>query len=150
MDRMFRIQLSDWSKQTRCCQRLNVARLFLWNELNFLDQKTAKGPFGLWVKQSPAHLSTTQGEGFTLSLFLDERQTLSWEYQFLVFGLTRPEIEPESTVLVADILFILLLFIMMWRQLRQVADVLQAYTWSQTKNEHYIIIRYSKTAIFVN
>ena len=45
-----------------------------------------------------------------------------------MFGLTRPEIEPESTVLVADILFILLLFIMMWRQLRQVADVLQAYT----------------------
>ena len=31
-------------------------------------QETAKGPFGLRVKLPPAHLSTTHGGGFTLSL----------------------------------------------------------------------------------
>ena len=33
-----------------------------------LVQETAKGPFGLRVKLPPAHLSTTHGGGFTLSL----------------------------------------------------------------------------------
>ena len=33
-----------------------------------LGQETAKGPFGLLVKLPPAHLSTTHGGGFTLSL----------------------------------------------------------------------------------
>ena len=33
-----------------------------------LGQETAKGPFGLRVKLPPAHLSTTHGGGFTLSL----------------------------------------------------------------------------------
>ena len=31
-----------------------------------VGQKTAKGPFGLWVKSPPALLSTTHGGGFTL------------------------------------------------------------------------------------
>ena len=39
-----------------------------------LDQETAKGPFGLRVKLPPAHLSTTHGGGFTLSLLIAERQ----------------------------------------------------------------------------
>ena len=33
-----------------------------------LGQETAKGPFGLRVKLPPAHLSTTHGGGFILSL----------------------------------------------------------------------------------
>ena len=33
-----------------------------------LGQETAKGPFGLRVKLPPAHLSTTNGGGFTQSL----------------------------------------------------------------------------------
>ena len=33
-----------------------------------LGQETAKGPFGLRVKLPPAHLFTTHGGGFTLSL----------------------------------------------------------------------------------
>ena len=33
-----------------------------------LDQETAKGPFDLQVKLPPAHLSTTHGGGFILSL----------------------------------------------------------------------------------
>ena len=33
-----------------------------------LGQETAKGSFGLRVKLPPAHLSTTHGGGFTLSL----------------------------------------------------------------------------------
>ena len=32
-----------------------------------LGQETAKGPFGLRVKLSPAHLATIHSEGFTLS-----------------------------------------------------------------------------------
>ena len=39
-----------------------------------LGQKTAKGPCGFQVKLSPAHLSITHGGGFTLSLFIAERQ----------------------------------------------------------------------------
>ena len=40
-----------------------------------LGQETAKGPFDLRVKVPPAHLSTTHGGGFTLSLALiAERQ----------------------------------------------------------------------------
>ena len=35
-----------------------------------LGQETAKGPFGLLVKLPPAHLSTTHGGGFTLSLLM--------------------------------------------------------------------------------
>ena len=33
-----------------------------------LGQETAKGPFGFRVKLPPAHLSTTHGRGFALSL----------------------------------------------------------------------------------
>ena len=35
---------------------------------SWLGQETAKGPFGLRVKLQPAHLSTTHGGGFTLTL----------------------------------------------------------------------------------
>ena len=70
-----------------------------------LGQETAKGPFGLRVKLPPAHLSTTHGGGFTLSLFNVERQAGKlWIPIFIVFGLTRLGIEPESTVSVADAL----------------------------------------------
>ena len=39
-----------------------------------LGQETAKESFSLRVKLPPAHLSTTHGGGFTLSLFIAERQ----------------------------------------------------------------------------
>ena len=39
-----------------------------------LGQEKAKGPFGLRVKLPPAHLFTTHGGGFTLSIFIAERQ----------------------------------------------------------------------------
>ena len=70
-----------------------------------LGQETAKWPFGLRVKLPPAHLSTTHGGGFTLSLLIAERQAGKlWIPIFIVFGLTRPGIEPESTASVADAL----------------------------------------------
>ena len=48
-----------------------------------LGQETAKGPFGLRVKLPPAHLSTTHGGGFTLSLSMLNLKQESYEYQFL-------------------------------------------------------------------
>ena len=48
-----------------------------------LGQETAKGPFGLLVKLPPAHLSTTHGGGFTLSLLMLNVKQESGEYQFL-------------------------------------------------------------------
>ena len=48
-----------------------------------LGQETAKGPFGLRVKLPPAHLSTTHGGGFILSLQLLNVKQGSCEYQFL-------------------------------------------------------------------
>ena len=49
---------------------------------NWLDQKTANGPFGLQVKLPPAHLSTIDGGGFTLSLLLLNVKQGSCDYQF--------------------------------------------------------------------
>ena len=72
---------------------------------NCLGQETAKGPFGLRVKLPPAHLCTTHGGSFTLSLLIAERQAGKlWIPIFIVFGLTQPGIEPESTASVADAL----------------------------------------------
>ena len=48
-----------------------------------LGQETAKGPFGLRVKLPPAHLSTTHGGGFTLSLLMLNVKQETCEYQFL-------------------------------------------------------------------
>ena len=52
---------------------------------NCLGQETAKGPFCLRVKLPPVYRG-----GFTLSLFIAECQVRN--SQFLVFGLTLPEI----------------------------------------------------------
>ena len=67
-------------------------------KLNFylpscLGQETAKEPFGLRVKLPPAHLSTTHGGGFTLSLTKLNIKQVSYEYQIRVFGL--PDQEPD-------------------------------------------------------
>ena len=48
-----------------------------------LDQETAKGPFGLRVMLSPAHLSITNGGGFTLALLMLNVKQKSYDYQFL-------------------------------------------------------------------
>ena len=48
-----------------------------------LGQETAKGPFGLRVKLPHAHLSTTHGGGFILSLLMLNVKQESCEYQFL-------------------------------------------------------------------
>ena len=70
---------------------------------SFLVQETGKGPFGLRVKLPPAHLSTTHGGGFTLSVYTSKRQAGKLLIPIvIVFGLTRPGIEPESTVSFAD------------------------------------------------
>ena len=67
-----------------------------------LGQGTAKGPFGLRFKLSPAHLSTTHREGFTLSLLKLNVKQGSRENLFIVFGDTRPGIEPTSAILIAE------------------------------------------------
>ena len=70
-----------------------------------VGQEIAKGPRGFWVKMPPAQLSTTHGGDFTLSLFIAERQAGELRTpSFIVFGLTRPEIEPDSLASVADAL----------------------------------------------
>ena len=53
-----------------------------------------------------AHLSTTHGESFTLTiLLLTSSREAGCKYKlFSSFGLTRPVIEPKSTVLEADAL----------------------------------------------
>ena len=84
--------------------RLSPILVITFYSPSCLGQETAKGPFGLRVKLPTAHLSTTHGGGFTLSLLVLNVKQESWEYQFLVFGLTQPGIEPESTARVADAL----------------------------------------------
>ena len=68
-----------------------------------LSLGTAKRRFNLRVKVSSAHLPTTDGGGFTLSLFIAGRQVGELRILiFTVFGLTRPGIQPWSIVSVAD------------------------------------------------
>ena len=50
---------------------------------SYLGQETAKEPFGLRVKLPPAHLSTTHGGSFTLTLLMLNVKQGSCEYQFL-------------------------------------------------------------------
>ena len=50
---------------------------------SYLGQETAKGPFGLRVKLPLAHLFTTHGGGFTLSLLSLNVKQGSCEYQLL-------------------------------------------------------------------
>ena len=72
-----------------------------------LSQETAKGPVGLRVKLPPVYLSTAPGGGFELSLCIAERLARKLYLTiFMFFGLTRPKIEPKSTVSVADALSI--------------------------------------------
>ena len=67
-----------------------------------LGQKTAKGPFGLRVKLPPVY--HIRWRLHTVPL-IDERQAGKLRIPiFTVFGLSRPGIEPESTVSVADAL----------------------------------------------
>ena len=55
------------------------------------------------VFESRCHLSTTHGGGFTLHLFNAERYARKlWVPIFIVFGLMRLGIEPNSTVSIAD------------------------------------------------
>ena len=72
---------------------------------NCLRQETAKGPFSLRFKLPPAHLSTTHGGGFTLTLSMHESQARKLQIPtFVVFGVTRLEIQPWSIVSVRDVL----------------------------------------------
>ena len=68
-----------------------------------LGQETTKGPSDLRVKLPPAHMFTTHDEGFILFLLIAEchAETLRIPV-FLVFGLIRRGMEPESTLSVAD------------------------------------------------
>ena len=67
-----------------------------------LGQETVKGPFGLRVKLPPVYHSRRRLH--TLPL-IAERQAGKLRIPiFIVFGLTRPGIEPESTAAVADAL----------------------------------------------
>ena len=70
-----------------------------------LGQETAKRPFSLRVKLPPVYHTWWRLHSVP---FITERQAESYdcEYEFLkIFGLTRPGIEPGSTVSVADNLF---------------------------------------------
>ena len=78
----FRLKLEEARKQTRTilinptntrAQILNVQHLLIVIVITFYSpscsgQETAEGPLGLRVKRPPAHLSTTHGGGFMLSL----------------------------------------------------------------------------------
>ena len=58
---------------------------------------------GRAVFKSTCHLSIIRGGGFTLYLFIAERQARKlWTTIFIAFGLTQLRMEPESTVSVAD------------------------------------------------
>ena len=88
------------------CYTLYIVFTFLFTKL--LGQESGKGPRGLCVKLPPATLSTAHGGGFTLSLFIAERQAGKLQILiFIIFGLTRPQIKPESVVSVAAICFFL-------------------------------------------
>ena len=93
-----RLEYVDWSNQrnfffprfTRSTNMSNQIRQIrvIVNVITFyspscLGQETAKGPFGLRVKQPPAHLSATHGGGFTLFLLVLNVKQESCEYQFL-------------------------------------------------------------------
>ena len=62
-----------------------------------LARRQRRDLFGLRVKLPPAHLSTTRGAIFTLSLLMLNAKQESCENYFLVFGLTPPEIEPNKS-----------------------------------------------------
>ena len=65
-----------------------IALNFTLRSPSYLGQETAKGPFGLRVKLPSAHLSTTHGGGFTLSLFIAKRQAGKLRIPIcMVFGL---------------------------------------------------------------
>ena len=86
-------------------QRIPVLRIEDCNYILFSEfwPEDSEGNLRSWSKLPPAHLSTTHGGGFTLSLFNAERQAgKQWIPIFLVLGLTRPGIEPETTISVAD------------------------------------------------
>ena len=58
--------------------------------------------FGHRFKLPPVHLFTKHNGGFPLSLLmLNVKSRKAVNTNFLVFGLTRPGMEPRSTVLVA-------------------------------------------------
>ena len=50
------------------CTITSIVIVITFYSPSCLGQETAKGPFDLRVKLPPAHLSTTHGGGFTLSL----------------------------------------------------------------------------------
>ena len=54
----------------------------------------------------PVHLPTTHGGGFTLPIFLlNDKQESCEKKAFIVFGLARPIIELQFSVVKADALF---------------------------------------------
>ena len=67
-----------------------------------LGQETAKGPFGLRVKLPPVY--HTRRRLHTVPLIVERQEGKLCIPIFIVFGLTRPGIEPESTASVADAL----------------------------------------------
>ena len=69
---------------------------------SYLGQKTAKWLFGLRVKLPPVY--RTRWRLHTIPLFAERQSGKLWISIFIVFGLTRPGIEPESTASVADAL----------------------------------------------
>ena len=67
-----------------------------------LGQETAKGPFGLRVKLPPVYY--TRQRLHTVPFNAERQAGKLCIPIFIVFGLTRPGIESESTVSVADAL----------------------------------------------
>ena len=68
-----------------------------------LGQETAKGPFGLRVKLPP--FCHTRWRLHTVPFIAKRQAGKLWISIFLVFGVTRPGINSESIVLVADARF---------------------------------------------
>ena len=79
----------------------NIAIRSLSIELSWLVDSEGILCLRIWLP--PAHLFTTQGGGFTLSLQLLNVRQGSCEYQFLQFvSFIRPGIKPLVTVSVAN------------------------------------------------
>ena len=73
----------SFTSETYLVVQINIVIVITFYSTSCLGQETVKGPFGLRVKLPPAHLSTTHGGGFTLSLLVLNVKQESCEYQFL-------------------------------------------------------------------
>ena len=97
---------SMWNKNNffhaKICLNDVIVMVITFCSSSCLGQETAKGPFGLRVKLPPVY--HTRWRFHTVPLFAERQAGKLWITILMVFGMTRPGIEPESTASVADAL----------------------------------------------